>query len=162
MSTDLKTSLYPKLSEQKAAYGLWDLTFPSFVRKSGWRVDLSASDCVEALAAILEAATGVRLDFDSAVDGRRALVGTAGGAPEGAGGMGQHNAATQHGGREEWAEGIKSWVAKGEDKENRRPVQAGEAEELTDQEKREKRDRDESEARRRNFWYAWDALDPEE
>ncbi|BGP33504.1 DNA replication initiation factor cdc45 [Rhodotorula toruloides] len=162
MSTDLKTSLYPKLSEQKAAYGLWDLTFPSFVRKSGWRVDLSASDCVEALAAILEAATGVRLDFDSAVDGRRALVGTAGGAPEG-GGMGQHNAATQHGGREEWAEGIKSWVAKGEDKENRRPVQAGgEQEEMTDQEKRVKRDRDESEARRRNFWYAWDALDPED
>ncbi|GAA5840980.1 hypothetical protein JCM11251_006771 [Rhodosporidiobolus azoricus] len=173
MASDLKTSLFPMLQEQRDAYMLWDLSYPSFVRKSGWRVDLSASDCVEALAAMLEAATGVRLDFGGAVDGRRALVGGEAGA--GAGGGGQHHdAATQHGGREEWAEGIKSWVTKGGegDKENRRPGEggagaggagaAGGESELSEKEKREKRDRDEVEARRRNFWYAWDALDPED
>ncbi|BGP49703.1 DNA replication initiation factor cdc45 [Rhodotorula kratochvilovae] len=163
MSSDLKASLFPMLSEQRAAYGLWDLTYPSFVRKSGWRVDLSASDCVESLGAMLEAATGVRLDFSSAVDGRRALVGG-----EAAAGPGQHSAATQHGGREEWAAGIRSWVAKGGegDKENRNPdgTLVGEKDEegMTEKEKRARRDRDESEARRRNFWYAWDALDPED
>ena len=168
MSTDLKTSLFPMLNEQRAAYGLWDLTYPSFIRKSGWRVDLSASDCVEALGAMLEAATGVRLDFSSATDGRRALVGGEGGI---AGGVGQHSAATQHGGREEWAQGMRSWVAKGApggvegDKENLNPdgtVKDKDDEGMTDKEKRARRDRDESEARRQNFWYAWDALDPEE
>lgn len=174
MSSDLKASLFPMLSEQRAAYGLWDLTYPSFVRKSGWRVDLSAADCVEALGAMLEAATGVRLDFSSAVDGRRALVG--GDGPVVAGGAGQHSAATQHGGREEWAAGIRSWVAKGgvggatgegDNKENRNPDgtvrSGGDGDDaLTDKEKRARRDRDETEARRQNFWYAWDALDPEE
>ncbi|GAA5934623.1 hypothetical protein JCM3775_002007 [Rhodotorula graminis] len=168
MSTDLKTSLFPMLNEQRAAYGLWDLTYPSFIRKSGWRVDLSASDCVEALGAMLEAATGVRLDFSSATDGRRALVGGEGGI---AGGVGQHSAATQHGGREEWAQGMRSWVAKGApggvegDKENLNPdgtVKDKDDEGMTDKEKRARRDRDESDARRQNFWYAWDALDPED
>lgn len=185
MSSDLKASLFPMLSEQRASYGLWDLSYPSFVRKSGWRVDLSAQDYVDALEALLEAATGVRLDFASitTVDARRALVdgGTNGAAA--AAGAGQHSAATQYGGREEWAEGIKSWVSKagiGEgDKENARPSNgsggangrgrngaagaAAAAEgEMTDAEKRQKTEADENEARRRNFWYAWDALDPEE
>jgi cell division control protein 45 len=161
MASDLKTSLFPMLQEQKDAYMLWDLTYPSFVRKSGWRVDLSAGDCVEALGAMLEAATGVRLDFTGAIDGRRALMGT---ETNGGQGAGHHDAATQHGGREEWSQGIKGWVSKGEgEKENLRPVgQAGEDEGMSEKEVREKRDRDESEARRRNFWYAWDALDPEE
>ncbi|GAA6003647.1 hypothetical protein JCM10207_003526 [Rhodosporidiobolus poonsookiae] len=160
MSNDLKTSLFPMLKEQQAQYTLWDLSYPSFVRKSGWRVDLSAADCVEALAALLEAATGVRLDFGGAVDGRRALVGT---EINGAGGGGQHDAATQHGGREEWAQGVRNWVNKGEgDKENRRPEGADDEDGLTEGEKRERRDRDEAEARRRNFWFAWDALDPED
>ncbi|GAA5998555.1 DNA replication initiation factor CDC45 [Rhodotorula paludigena] len=169
MSSDLKASLFPMLSEQRAAYALWDLTYPSFVRKSGWRVDLSASDCVEALAAMLEAATGVRLDFSTAVDGRRALVGGEEAGGRGGGGGGQHDAATQHGGREEWAEGIRGWLARGADgaegnKENRRPGQAAgdEDEGMTEKEKRDRRDQDESEARRRNFWHAWDALDPED
>ncbi|GAA5917565.1 hypothetical protein JCM6882_001979, partial [Rhodosporidiobolus microsporus] len=169
MASDLKSSLFPMLQEQRDSYMLWDLSYPSFVRKSGWRVDLSAGDCVEALAAMLEAATGVRLDFGGAVDGRRALVGGEAGAGAGGGGGGaHHDAATQHGGREEWAEGIKSWVSKGGegDKENRRPPAGAEGAqgegEMSEKEKREKRDRDEVEARRRNFWYAWDALDPED
>ncbi|GAA6032258.1 hypothetical protein JCM8097_007149 [Rhodosporidiobolus ruineniae] len=166
MSSDLKSSIYPMLQEQKDAYALWDLDYPSFVRKSGWRVDLSAADCVEALGAMLEAATGVRLDFGGAVDGQRALVGAEKGGMGGGGG--HHDAATQHGGREEWAAGIRSWVVKGGeggegDKENRAPAAGGEEDEgMTEKERREKRDRDEAEARRRNFWYAWDALDPED
>ncbi|GAA5991226.1 hypothetical protein JCM10908_006592 [Rhodotorula pacifica] len=184
MSSDLKESLFPMLSEQRASYGLWDLSYPSFVRKSGWRVDLSAQDYIDALEALLEAATGVRLDFASitTIDARRALVDGAG--PGGAGGPsagGHHSAATQYGGREEWAEGIKSWVHKAGmlagssgsgssegDKENRRPADAngarrnGDGDEMTEVEKRQKYEQDENEARRRNFWYAWDALDPED
>ncbi|GAA5988192.1 hypothetical protein JCM11641_001606 [Rhodosporidiobolus odoratus] len=160
MASDLKSSLFPMLQEQRDSYMLWELSYPGFVRKSGWRVDLSAADCVEALGAMLEAATGVRLDFGGAVDGRRALVGL---DPSATGG-GQHDAATQHGGREEWADGIKSWVSKGSegDKENRRPGGEEAEEGLSEVEKRERRDRDEAEARRRNFWFAWDALDPED
>ncbi|GAA5852390.1 hypothetical protein JCM8547_006764 [Rhodosporidiobolus lusitaniae] len=160
MASDLKASLFPMLQEQKDSYMLWDISYHSFVRKSGWKIELSAADCVEALGAMLEAATGVRLDFRGAVDGRRALVGAETGP---GGGGGQHDAATQHGGREEWAEGLRSWVKKGGegDKENRRPD--GELEEgMTQKEVREKRDKDEAEARKRNFWYAWDALNPED
>ncbi|BGP17816.1 hypothetical protein JCM10213_008384 [Rhodosporidiobolus nylandii] len=161
MASDLKSSLFPMLQEQRDSYMLWDLSYPSFVRKSGWRVDLSASDCVEALGAMLEAATGVRLDFGGAIDGRRALVGLD--PSGGAGGGGQHDAATQHGGREEWADGIRSWVSRGDEKENVRPAGAeGEDEGLSEKEKRERRDAKEVEARRKNFWYAWDALDPED
>jgi cell division control protein 45 len=29
MSSDLKESLFPMLSEQRASYGLWDLSYPS-------------------------------------------------------------------------------------------------------------------------------------
>jgi cell division control protein 45 len=175
MSSDLKESLFPMLSEQRASYGLWDLSYPSFVRKSGWRVDLSAQDYVDALEALLEAATGVRLDFASitTIDARRALVdggGSSGAGGGGGPGAGHHSAATQYGGREEWAEGIKSWVHKagmlGEgDKENRRPptdANGAGGDEMTEVEKRQKYEQDENEARRRNFWYAWDALDPEE
>lgn len=161
MASDLKTSLFSMLQEQKDAYMLWDLTYPSFVRKSGWKTDLSASDCVEALGAMLEAATGVRLDFTGAIDGRRALMGTEAGVGQGAG---HHDAATQHGGREEWSQGIKGWVEKGrEGEEQLRQVGApGEDEGMSEKEVREKRDKDEADARRRNFWFAWDALDPEE
>ncbi|GAA5923722.1 hypothetical protein JCM1841_002023 [Sporobolomyces salmonicolor] len=162
MSSDLKSSLFSKLEEQLPAYALYELTYKSFVRKSGWRIELSAADYVDALGAMLEAATGVRLDFASAVDGRRALMGLSGGVGAGIG-LGHHDAATQNNGREEWAEGIRSWVSKEEGKENRRPEGEAEDEEgMSEKEKRERRDEREKDWRKRNFWLAWDALDPED
>ncbi|GAA5858945.1 hypothetical protein JCM1840_006628 [Sporobolomyces johnsonii] len=162
MSSDLKSSLFSKLEEQLPAYALYELTYKSFVRKSGWRIELSAADYVDAIGAMLEAATGVRLDFASAVDGRRALMGLSGGVGGGSG-LGQHDAATQNNGREEWAEGIRSWVSKEEGKENRRPGGEAEDEEgMSEKEKRERRDEREKDWRKRNFWLAWDALDPED
>lgn len=128
MDSDLKNGLFAKVDELAPEYGLHDLTFPSFIRKSGYRSDISSSDAVEGIGALLEVATGVRLDF--------------GNGGVGAGG----------GGREEWAEGVKRWVERDEDKENRgveEEEEAGEGE------------RKEREWGIRNFWLAWDALSAE-
>ncbi|KAK4051987.1 DNA replication initiation factor cdc45 [Microbotryomycetes sp. JL221] len=159
MATDLKLSLFGKIEQLAPEYGLHDLVIPSFVRKSGYKTDISASDAVEGLGALLEVATGVRLDFGNAVAWRR-----------GPGGVGTLESAREHGGREEWSEGIKSWVAKGtESKEIRRPFadQVNLNNNIDDNDK-ETMDESETEivknAKRerewalRNFWLAWDAL----
>ncbi|KAM0786356.1 hypothetical protein ACM66B_001827 [Microbotryomycetes sp. NB124-2] len=159
MASDLKMSLFGKIEELAPQYNLYDLVIPSFVRKAGYKTDLAASDAVEALGALLEVATGVRLDFGNAVAWRRG-PGGAGGALE---------SAREHGGREEWSEGIKSWVTKGEGKENRRPFAesngggnlrnegvAGEQESEIVKQARAERD-----WALRNFWLAWDALSPD-
>lgn len=133
MDSDLKNSLFTKVAELAPEYGLLDLTYPSFIRKSGYKSDISASDAVEGLRALLEVATGVRLDF-------------------GNGGIGAGT-----GGREEWSEGLKGWVERdGEDKENRKP-QGGDDEE-GEQAAAERKEQDWG---TRNFWLAWDALNSE-
>lgn len=65
MDMDLKRSLRSKVESIAPEYGLFDLTFASFVRAYGYQSLLSASDCVESVTAILEVATGVKLDFHS-------------------------------------------------------------------------------------------------
>ncbi|SGZ21410.1 BQ5605_C021g09364 [Microbotryum silenes-dioicae] len=157
MATDLKASLFGKIENLAPEYGLHDLIVPSFVRKSGYRTDISAADAVEALGALLEVATGVRLNFGNAVGGRRGIV------------LGGHEAARENGGREEWSEGLKSWVGKGEahgqvvrrmgagDKENRRPDGAA-TEEEDEESEMDKKARMEKDWALRNFWLAWDAL----
>ncbi|SCZ87820.1 BZ3500_MvSof-1268-A1-R1_Chr2-3g05288 [Microbotryum saponariae] len=157
MATDLKASLFGKIENLAPEYGLHDLIVPSFVRKSGYRTDISAADAVEALGALLEVATGVRLNFGNAVGGRRGIV------------LGGHEAARENGGREEWSEGLKSWVGKGEahgqvvrrmgagDKENRRPDGAA-TEEEEEESEMDKKARMEKDWALRNFWLAWDAL----
>lgn len=124
-----------------------ELFFESFVRKAGFRIDLSALDAVEGISALLEVATGVRLDFGNAVGGRRGVT------------LGGHEAARVNEGREEWSEGIKSWVGKGGDKENRRPMVEEDDEE--GESEIEKKERKEKEWATRNFWLAWDGLSPE-
>ncbi|MBW0558590.1 hypothetical protein O181_098305, partial [Austropuccinia psidii MF-1] len=65
MDMDLKRSLREKVESIAPEYGLFELVFSSFVRAYGYQSVLSASDCIECLNAILEVATGVKLDFDS-------------------------------------------------------------------------------------------------
>lgn len=183
MAADLKLSLFNRLEELAPEYELFDLIVPSFVRKSGYRTDIAAADAVEALGALLEVATGVRLDFASAL-----MPGTRSGVAA-AGGHGHAIAASAHGGREEWSEGLRSWVSRdgagGESvlqQAARRPPLAalenggggeqdgnGQAEQGDDGDgvgersvseaiKAERRERDWA---LRNFWLAWDALDNE-
>lgn len=135
MDSDLKSRLYSNVDSLAPEYGLDDLSYPSFLRKSGFRSDISASDAVEGLSALLEVATGVRLDFGN-IGGSGASI------------------------REEWKEGVKGWVEKGKeggegDKENSKPGEEGEEAE------EEKRERKAQDSATRNFWLAWDALNPE-
>lgn len=169
MATDLKLSLTRTLQDLAPEYGLHDLVVGSFVRKNGYRTDLAAADAVEALGALLEVATGVRLDFGDALlgAGRR----RAGGQEAAAGGVG--------GGREEWSEGLKSWVSRdgaGAGVQRRPPLAAvenganGNGDVTGDEEdddaaaaarSERKKAQQERDWALRNFWLAWDALDPE-
>ena len=63
MDMELKRTLRHKVESFAPEYGLVDLTYPSFVRASGYQSLLSAGDAVEGIGALLEAAHGVRLDF---------------------------------------------------------------------------------------------------
>ena len=140
---------------------------------------MAASDAVEALGALLEVATGVRLDFASALTpGTRSGAAAAGSS----GGHGHAIAASAHGGREEWSEGLRSWVSR--DGAGGASVLAGAARrpplaalenggangdavgqddgeaggDVSEAIKMERRERDWA---LRNFWLAWDALDTE-
>lgn len=63
---DLKSTLRLKLDAIAPEYGLVELTYPSFTRAFGYRCpSLSAADAVEGLSALLEAATGVRIEVES-------------------------------------------------------------------------------------------------
>lgn len=65
MEMDLKSSLRDKLDEIAPEYGLVELAYPSFMRAFGYRCPaLSAADGVEGLEALLEAATGIRVDVE--------------------------------------------------------------------------------------------------
>jgi cell division control protein 45 len=66
MDMDLKSTLRHKLDAIAPEYGLVELTYPSFTRAFGYRCpSLSAADAVEGLAALLEAATGVRIEVEA-------------------------------------------------------------------------------------------------
>lgn len=65
MDLDLRNSLVGRMESIAPEYGLTDLVFPSFSRSYGFRsMPLSASDAVEGLAALLQAAHGVRIEID--------------------------------------------------------------------------------------------------
>src|SRR5579863_604746 len=70
MDMDLKRQLRDKLDAIAPEYGMIELTYPSFVRCYGYHMQpLSAADAVDALNALLDAATGVRIEVE--VDGAR-------------------------------------------------------------------------------------------
>lgn len=63
MDIDLKQNLRNKVDSIAPEYGLFELAYPSFIRTAGYQSVLSASDAVEAVGALLEVGTAVRLDF---------------------------------------------------------------------------------------------------
>ena len=70
MDMDLKRQLRDKLDDIAPEYGMVELTYPSFVRCYGYHMQpLSAADAVDALNALLDVATGVRIEVE--VDGAR-------------------------------------------------------------------------------------------
>ncbi|GAA5933586.1 DNA replication initiation factor CDC45 [Sporobolomyces koalae] len=164
MSMDSKQTLAAKMQEQTPAHSLYDLAYPSFIRKDGYKTDLSASDYVDVLSSILEAGTGVRLNFERVRNRKGALAAVY--ARRQGGMAGQHDAATQNNGREMWTP--RSRMTKDDEgKENRKPGEEGgarteeeEEEGMTEKQKRERRDEKERDWRKKNFWLAWDALEP--
>ncbi|KAI0006057.1 CDC45-like protein [Russula compacta] len=70
MDMGLKRQLRDKLDAIAPEYGMIELTYPSFVRCYGYHMQpLSADDAVDALNALLDAATGVRIEVEA--DGAR-------------------------------------------------------------------------------------------
>ena len=66
MDMDLKYSLGERLESIAPEYGLIELYYPSFLRSYGFRSQpLSASDVVESVSALLQAAGGVRIEVES-------------------------------------------------------------------------------------------------
>ncbi|WFD25768.1 DNA replication initiation factor cdc45 [Malassezia nana] len=90
MELDLRQSLVRRMESIAPEYGLVDLTFRSFTRSYGFRTaPLSASDVVQGLSALLQAAHGVRIEIEgvqmicseAGINGHRSLdrpVGTHG------------------------------------------------------------------------------------
>lgn len=132
MDMDLKNQLRDKLDAIAPEYGMVELTYPSFVRCYGYHMQpLSAADAVDALNALLDAATGVRIEVET--DGAR------------------------NGG--EWFGGARVWRATGrwgvsESKENT-GVRDQEEEHAMDG----KEDEGRESCLVRNFWNAFDALE---
>lgn len=69
MDMDLKRTLRTKVDQVSPEYGLFDISFPSFIRSFGYQSILSSSDVVECVSALLEVANGVRLDFGNEIGG---------------------------------------------------------------------------------------------
>ena len=70
MDMDLKRQLRDKLDAIAPEYGMIELTYPSFVRCYGYHMQpLCAADAVDTLNALLDAATGVKIEIDA--DGAR-------------------------------------------------------------------------------------------
>ena len=70
MDMDLKKGLVNKLNEIAPEYGLVELTYPSFMRCFGYHSQpLSAADAVEGVVALLDVASGVRMEVE--VEGAR-------------------------------------------------------------------------------------------
>lgn len=162
MEPELKRSLRHKIESLAPENDLYDISFPSFLRTYGYRSLLSASDCVEAVAALLEVANGVRLDFTALSNG-----GGGGGGALAAASTG--DVSGQGGTYWDGGRGVKKWteMAGGgggggmmvdDDKENRRPGDANGGQVLTAAAKRAAK---EEAWWVQNFWLAWDALSTE-
>ena len=65
MDLDLRQTLVERIEAIAPEYGLTELVYRSFTRSYGFRsMPLSAADCVEGIAALLQAAHGVRIEID--------------------------------------------------------------------------------------------------
>ena len=132
MDMDLKATLRDKLEEVAPEYGLVELHYPSFMRAFGYRCSpLSAADGVEGLNALLEAATGIRVEIEQ--DG-----GKGGG---------------------EWFGATKAWTVSGisgsntfASRDHKGDGEAGENDELS------RHARVEQKRCEKNFWVSYDAM----
>ncbi|KAJ9104336.1 hypothetical protein QFC19_003977 [Naganishia cerealis] len=134
MDIALKTTLRDQLEAIAPEYGLVESTYPSFMRAFGYRCpQLSAADAVEGLNALLEAATGVKIEVEQ----------------EGGKGGGEW-----FGGSKIWSTGVNSGPRGGAAKSadvGRNATQN----ELDEMDKNDKLEQRQSE---RNFWICYDAL----
>ncbi|KAI0319793.1 CDC45-like protein [Amylostereum chailletii] len=136
MDMDLKRDLRSKLEAIAPEYGMVDLSYPSFVRCYGYHMQpLSAVDAVEALTALLDAATGVHMEVE--IEGAR------------------------HGG--EWFGGGRVWKAPGKWNVEERPRKADDGERQAGEDVQNDEGEDEDSKDRepwlvKNFWNAFDAL----
>ncbi|KAF8078083.1 CDC45-like protein [Lyophyllum atratum] len=70
MDMDLKKDLLHKLNDVAPEYGLVELSYPSFMRCYGYRSQpLSAADAIEGISALLDIASGVRIEIE--IEGAR-------------------------------------------------------------------------------------------
>jgi len=135
MDMDMKRLLRDNLDAIAPEYGMIELTYPSFVRCYGYHMQpLSAADAVDVLNALLDAATGIKIEVEA--DGAR------------------------NGG--EWFGGGRMWRAAGRwavPEAGRKASERGQEEEHAAGERAED-ERDERESPPvRNFWNAFDALE---
>ncbi|KAI0256730.1 CDC45-like protein [Lactifluus subvellereus] len=133
MDMDLKRQLRDKLDAIAPEYGMVELTYPSFVRCYGYHMQpLSAADAVDALNALLDAATGVRIEVEA--DGAR------------------------NGG--EWFGGARVWRAAGRWGVPAASVRGrSQEEELVAAEVEKEKEEERESWLVRNFWNAFDALE---
>ena len=155
MDMDLKRSLRSKVEDIAPEYGLFDLSYPSFIRAYGYQSILSSGDVVECVSALLEVANGVRLDFGNEIGGA-----VWNGSQSWSSGIGKDD-----GGDEEIDDGYGTGSASS-DKENAGPAnvangningQAGRAEEAAAVAAAKAKKREEA-WWVRNFWMAYDSL----
>ena len=134
MDMDLKRELRDKMESIAPEYGLVELAYPSFVRSFGFRSQpLCASDVVDGVSALLEAAGGISLTVE--VEGGR------------------------NGG--EWFGSGQQWAMKRDDNKENIPVRKdGVVVSRGGQGDTDGRDGKEvkDEWWKNNFWVAWDAL----
>jgi len=133
MDMDLKRELRDKMESIAPEYGLVELAYPSFVRSFGFRSQpLCASDVVDGVSALLEAAGGIALNVE--VEGGR------------------------NGG--EWFGSGRQWAMKRDDNKENIPVRKdGVAVSRGGQGDADGKDsREVKEWWKNNFWVAWDAL----
>jgi cell division control protein 45 len=132
MDMDLKNQLRDKLDAIAPEYGMVELTYPSFVRCYGYHMQpLSAADAVDALNALLDAATGVRIEVET--DGAR------------------------NGG--EWFGGARVWRATGRWGVSESNEKTGVRDQEEEHAMGEKEDEGRESCLVRNFWNAFDALE---
>lgn len=132
MDISLKSSLREQLEAIAPEYGLVESTYPSFMRAFGYRCpQLSAADTVEGLCALLEAATGVRIEVEQ----------------DGGKGGGEW-----FGGTKIWSTGVNATSRSSAAKDVGRSGTQNEADELG------KNDKLEQKQSERNFWICYDAL----